>query len=138
MTREEIDALCRRERGAILATLLLRSDGRRGRRAESGSRRYSDHPEVPVRLSAPGPIRTGDLQVRSPRTVLTQPISHHPSPARTRSDELSLRPELGSDELGVGTVGAQSDAAVVPSLPERLRFPSDHAASVVVLLSERM
>src|SRR5712692_6295639 len=30
-----------------------------------GSPRYSDHPEVPVLLSAPGPIRTGDLQVRS-------------------------------------------------------------------------
>jgi hypothetical protein len=103
-----------------------------------GSPRYSDRPEVPVQLSAPGPIRTGDLQVRSLRTGLTQPISQHPSPVRTRSDEQSPRPDLGSDELGVGTVGAQPDAAVVPSLPERLRFPSDHAASVVVRLSERM
>ena len=30
-----------------------------------GSRKHPDRPEVPVPLSAPGPIRTGDLQVRS-------------------------------------------------------------------------
>ena len=30
-----------------------------------GFPRYSTRPEVPVLLSAPGPIRTGDLQVRS-------------------------------------------------------------------------
>src|SRR5207247_5946515 len=30
-----------------------------------GSRGYSDQPEMPVPLSAPGPTRTGDPQVRS-------------------------------------------------------------------------
>src|SRR2546422_288447 len=39
-----------------------------------GSRGYSDDPEMPVPLSAPGPTRTGDPQVRSLRTVLTQAI----------------------------------------------------------------
>src|SRR5438876_49381 len=36
----------------------------------------------PALASAPGPTRTGDPQVRSLTTVLTQPISHHPSPVR--------------------------------------------------------
>jgi hypothetical protein len=51
-----------------------------------GSSRYSDRPEMPVLLfSAPGPIRTPDLQVRSLTTGCTQPICTHPSPGRTRS-----------------------------------------------------
>jgi len=45
---------------------------------------------------------------------------------------------MSSGGLGVGTLGAQSERRSLPSFPERLRFPSDHAASVVVLLSERM
>jgi len=51
---------------------------------QSGSFEDPRRPEVPVPPSAPGVSRTPDLQVRSLTTVLTQPISHHPSPVGTR------------------------------------------------------
>jgi hypothetical protein len=46
--------------------------------------RFPDHPELPAVLSAPAPTRTGDLQVRSLRPVVTRAISPHPSPVRPR------------------------------------------------------
>ena len=59
-------------------------------------------------LSAPGVSRTPDLQVRSLRTLVTQPISRHLSAAGTRTEDLSPWCGMGSDGLGVGTVRAQS------------------------------
>ncbi len=48
-----------------------------------GSRKYPDGGEVPVLLSAPGPTRTGDPQVRSLTSVVAQPISAHPRSVTT-------------------------------------------------------
>jgi len=52
--------------------------------------------------------RTPDLQVRSLRTVVAQPISHHLSPVWTRADGQRPWCEMRSDGLGTGTVRAQS------------------------------
>ena len=51
------------------------------------SRRYSDHVEVPVPLSAPGVNRTPDLQVRR----LTNVVSGHRSPCEARNDAALTR-----------------------------------------------
>src|SRR2546422_4066899 len=54
-----------------------------------GSRGYSDHPEMPVPLSAPGPTRTGDPQVRS---LTLYPARLEPAPASPAPERVARVP----------------------------------------------
>ena len=87
-----IDSVARPPQLGSVTRLLGRAGAQFGH--SRGSPRYSDHPEVPVPLSAPGVSRTPDLQVRSlplypvelrARGTKSRTYTDHPPESRGRA-----------------------------------------------------